>query len=1058
MTIENATEQNTLNILIVDDSATDRTIFQRYLKQNKSASYSFQEAESINEALNIIESGKPDCVLLDYDLPDGSGMDLIEKINVDYGRNSIPIVILSGVESIEVALATTQRGAQDFLVKNRATTADLMRAVDNAIDKVRLYHEKEIATEKIRVSEEKYRQLFNSIDEGFCVIEVIFNDSQEAVDYRFLEINDAFEKQTGLAHARGELVSKLVPNLEKTWLETYGKVALTGIPMRVDNRVEDLNRWYDVYAFRFGDSEKNQVAIIFNDISERQQAEAKLRESEERYRTLFDSIDEGFCIVEMLFDAEGKPQDYRFLEMNPSFEKLTGLSIVEALRGKTARQLVPNLEEKWFEIYGRVAVTGEPVRFIEGSEAMQSWFDVYAFRVGTAESPRVAIIFNNITERKTTEINLRLAEERYRALVESTATTVWRANPEGALTYVGDSWTKVSGQSVEEILKWGWLEALHPDDREPTIAIWQKSLAEKSLYSTEFRILTVSGEYRWYAVSAVPIFDADGNLREWVGSNVDITSRKRAEEERTEAYRQLANEQARLTYIFQNAPAFVAVLRGAQHVYELTNPAYLRLIGHRHVIGKTVREALPDLVGQGYFELLDKVYQTGEPFVGRESPVELQHTPDSPLERRYVNFVFQPIFEADQSVSGIFVHGVDITEQVTARQTADNANRLKDEFLATLSHELRTPLNAILGWAQIARTKKLTEAELKNALNIIDRSARSQKQLIEDILDVSRIITGKFRLDVRAIDLVKVITAAIESARPAAEAKNIRLQMLLDPQATNISGDSDRLQQVIWNLLSNAVKFTPKNGRIQVRLERVNSHVEITVSDTGKGIEPEFLPFIFDRFRQFDGSMTRRQGGLGLGLAIVRQIIELHGGVVSVNSLGKDQGAAFSIRLPLLPLRLEPDGEVPRIHPEATDAAAIGEEIKADLSGLKILVVDDETDSRDLLQLALESYSAAIVPANSAAKALAEIENEKFDLIISDIGMPEEDGFSLIGKIRKLPAEQGGKTPAIALTAYARAEDRIKALQSGFQMHVSKPINLNELIAVIVNLTEMKIN
>jgi signal transduction histidine kinase len=256
-----------------------------------------------------------------------------------------------------------------------------------------------------------------------------------------------------------------------------------------------------------------------------------------------------------------------------------------------------------------------------------------------------------------------------------------------------------------------------------------------------------------------------------------------------------------------------------------------------------------------------------------------------------------------------------LRSEQAAREEAERANRLKDEFLATLSHELRTPLNAILGWSQMLQNGNLDEAEFKRATGTIERNARAQSQLIDDILDVSRIIRGKLRLDVRAVDLSNVISAAVDAARPAAEAKNIRLQTLIDPQATQISGDPDRLQQVVWNLLSNAIKFTPKDGRVQVRLERVNSHVEIVVSDTGAGIEPEFLPFVFERFRQSDGSMTRRHGGLGLGLAIVRQLVELHGGTVSVTSAGEGQGAAFIVSLPLLPVRREPESDVPRVHP-----------------------------------------------------------------------------------------------------------------------------------------------
>jgi PAS domain S-box-containing protein len=391
-----------------------------------------------------------------------------------------------------------------------------------------------------------------------------------------------------------------------------------------------------------------------------------------------------------------------------------------------------------------------------------------------------------------------------------------------------------------------------------------------------------------------------------------------------------------------------------------------------------------------------------------------------------------------------------LTRERASRAEAEEANRLKDEFLATLSHELRTPLTSILGWARLLQTDNFDAASTTRALETIERNARAQNQLIDDLLDTSRIITGKLRLDVRSVDLADVITAATDSVRPAAEAKEIRLQTLLDPQAGPVSGDPNRLQQVVWNLVSNAIKFTPKKGRVQVRLERVNSHIEITVADTGMGIAPEFLPHVFDRFRQADQATTRTHGGLGLGLAIVRQLVELHGGTVSAHSDGIGQGATFTIYLPLLPVRQESASDLPRVHPAARSETALA--CPPELEGLRVLIVDDEADTRDLLLAVLTSCGAEVTPTASTAEALERIGREQFDVLVTDIGMPGEDGYSLIEKVRMLPAERGGTLPAAALTAYARMEDRVRALRSGFQIHVPKPVDPTELITVVANL------
>jgi CheY-like chemotaxis protein len=335
----------------------------------------------------------------------------------------------------------------------------------------------------------------------------------------------------------------------------------------------------------------------------------------------------------------------------------------------------------------------------------------------------------------------------------------------------------------------------------------------------------------------------------------------------------------------------------------------------------------------------------------------------------------------------------------------------------------------------------------------IEQNARAQAQLIEDLLDVSRIISGKFRLNVEPMYAVRIIESAIESMRPAAAAKGVRIQSTLDPDAGPVSGDAGRLQQVVWNLLSNAVKFTPRDGRVQVRLTRINSHIEIAVSDTGQGIAPEFLPYVFDRFRQADGSSTRSHGGLGLGLAIVRHIVELHGGSVAADSSGLCQGTTFTVRLPLLVIHTKEDG-AERVRPRVEGEAALDFKPFLSLEGVKVLVIDDEPETLLLLSTVLTQCAAYVKTASSAEEGFGEVKKWRPDVIVSDIGMPEEDGYSFMKRLRAWMREAGAWIPAVALTAYARSEDRMKALAAGYQIHVPKPVEPAELVAVIASLVE----
>ncbi|MBA3513421.1 MAG: response regulator [Pyrinomonadaceae bacterium] len=396
-----------------------------------------------------------------------------------------------------------------------------------------------------------------------------------------------------------------------------------------------------------------------------------------------------------------------------------------------------------------------------------------------------------------------------------------------------------------------------------------------------------------------------------------------------------------------------------------------------------------------------------------------------------------------------------LVREQAARAEAEQANRTKDEFLATLSHELRTPLSAILGWSHLVRTGKLDELQMTRAFETIERNARSQSQLIDDLLDVSRIVTGKLQIELGPVNLPPVIEAAIDAVRPAFEAKDIQFEPVMKSQALLVPGDANRLQQIFWNLFSNAVKFTPHGGRVRVEIERAEPHARVTVSDSGIGIKPDFLPYIFDRFRQADGSTTRVHGGLGLGLAIVKHLVELHQGTVKVDSKGPDQGATFTVSLPLASAGAVADLESAAVREREGNGLPAG--FSELLDGLRILVVDDELDSRELITAILTRCGSEVRCSESAAEAIQCFRDWKPDLLVSDIGMPKEDGYSLIQKLRKMRSKWARDIPAVALTAYATVEDRARALDAGFQVHVAKPIEPEALVRSIAGAAGRKI-
>ncbi|HEV2837670.1 MAG TPA: PAS domain S-box protein, partial [Pyrinomonadaceae bacterium] len=548
--------------------------------------------------------------------------------------------------------------------------------------------------------------------------------------------------------------------------------------------------------------------------------------------------------------------------------------------------------------------------------------------------------------------------------------------------------------------------------------------------------------------SAAPIRDKDGTVFGVVLVFRDSTEQRKAFEARE-----------RLAAIVEYSGEAIAT-KNLDGIIQTWNASAERLFGYHadEIVGKPVTILIPPERLWEEEEILSRLR--------RGLPAERLETLRVAKDGRQipVSLTVSPLKNADGEVVGASKLIQDISDRQRAehqrqellareqflRSQAEQAGRIKDEFLATVSHELRTPLNAILGWATLLNKGNVDESAATRGMDAIERNAKAQAQLIEDLLDVSRIISGKMRLDVKPVTVSPIVEAAVDAVKPAADAKAIRLDITIDPVANKLRVDPARLQQIIWNLLSNSIKFTPPGGLVQIKIQRTASAAEIVVTDTGAGIKREFLPFVFDRFQQGDASMTRKHGGLGLGLAITRHLVEMHGGTIEADSKGKGQGATFTVKLPIraVTTRTPADAFKDSRYPESTVSKS------PSLTGFTILAVDDSQDTREFITVALEACGANVIAAASAREAFDLFAGSKPDLVVCDLGMPEEDGFSFIKRIRELPDVQGGATPAIALTGYVRVEDRMRALEAGYEMFVPKPIEAGELCTIVATLVD----
>jgi PAS domain S-box-containing protein len=656
----------------------------------------------------------------------------------------------------------------------------------------------------------------------------------------------------------------------------------------------------------------------------------------------------------------------------------------------------------------------------------------------------------DLTELRKAQNAVAENERRFRTLVEQSPLGIEIFAPDGHVLLANHAWERIWESKLSELAGYNVLLDLQLE-RIGIQPYLLRAFGGEAVEIPPFRydpaLSGRPGRPRWVHPYVYPVRDAAGHLREVVLILHDVTEVKEAEEA-------LQRNEEQLRLVIDALPVVIGYIDQDKR-FRLGNQVYEEWFG----------VALSEVEGKPMIDVIGaEVYQITEPFLERALAGERQaydrraRFADGTEHDLHVTFI--PHVGLAGHVEGVVALVADVTErrqaeserarlllaEQEARADAETANRTKDEFLATLSHELRTPLNAILGWAQLLRIGGLPQDELTHGLETIERNAKVQAQLIEDLLDLSRIISGKLRLEMRPIDLPTVLAAALDSVRPAAEAKSIRIVPLLDAAASPVLGDAGRLQQVVWNLLSNAIKFTPARGTVELVLQRLGGRAEIIVSDTGMGIKPDFLPHVFERLRQADSSSTRRHGGLGLGLAIARHLIESHGGTIEARSAGENRGATFIVSLPL-----SLNAVVKTTEPDVSDSDT-GLGPRRRLEGVRVLVVDDEPDARELVSRALQRDGADVLAASSAAEALGAIDELNPDVLVSDIAMPGEDGYELIRQLRSRERSHGRHLPAVALTAYARKEDRERALRAGYQEHLAKPVEPAQLTAVVANL------
>lgn len=895
--------------------------------------------------------------------------------------------------------------------------------------------------QQLEAAQQQAIHILETITDGFCTLDR---------EWRFTYINSQLEKilQKSRAELLGKNIWEVYPDaVGSTFYQKYYEAFITNIPIEFEEFCPYLNIWIETKVY----PSEQGLTIYGRDITNRKQIEQELTTSEKSKDELLALLDTSLTNAPVgfaFYDGE-----LRFLRVNNCMAEINGISVEEHIGRTVGEILPPDIALTVETILRSVRDTKQPVLNIEitgqtkASPQQRYWLaNYYPVQAATGEMVGVGVAVLEITQLKQTQKALAESETRFRRLVESNVIGIIVASSD-RITEANDVFLEMVGYTREDLAsgKLIWQQMTPPEYQELDNYGVQQLLTTGVMTPFEKEYIRKDG-------SRVSVLLGGATWRSSPMSAIcfvfDLSERQRSQQELRESEERLRMSLEAGQMGIWDWNILTNEIKWSDNLEEIhgmrkgsfagTFEAFQQIIHPED--RQFVLEAISSAVnGCGSYDIEFRIIWA-----------------DGSIH--WMSGKGQSFCNATGKAVRMIGVGMDVTvrkqvEETLRRQSEEleRANRVKDEFLAVLSHELRSPLNAILGWAKLLLTRKFDETTTTRAIETIERNAQLQTQLIEDLLDVSRILRGKISLNICPVDLVSTIASSIDTMTLAASAKSIEIQTNLDPLVGLVSGDPNRLQQIIWNLLSNAIKFTPDGGCVEIILSCDRNEAQIQVKDTGKGISADFLPYVFDYFRQADGSITRTHGGLGLGLAIVRQLVELHGGTVQAESPGLGQGATFTVNLPLLNRQI---ATTTNSQHNVIDAATAtqNQATTQTLANLNILVVDDEADTRDFYITVLEELGADITAVTSVQEALEVIKHRELDILVSDIGMPDEDGYSLIRKLRAWEAPIGKQIPAIALTAYARDEDRKKALNAGFQRHLSKPVEPDDLLKAIFSL------